>query len=165
MAERTAWIVALGASTPLGRCAWSSAAAVRGGITGFGEHPYMTDAVGEPMRVARAPWLDIELVGTARLEALLVPAIDQVLEVLTAERTDTLRAGIALAVPAPRPGLADEVAQALIDSVTSRYRGWFADIDVSPVGHAAGLLALNRACDGLDRAPAERVAEPWRMNR
>ncbi|MCB1925052.1 MAG: beta-ketoacyl synthase [Gammaproteobacteria bacterium] len=151
MAERTAWIVALGASTPLGRCAWSSAAAVRGGITGFGEHPYMTDAVGEPMRVARAPWLDIELVGTARLEALLVPAIDQVLAVLTAERTDTLRAGIALAVPAPRPGLADEVAQALIDSVTSRYRGWFADIDVSPVGHAAGLLALDRACDGLDR--------------
>ena len=39
---------------------WSSAAAVRAGISGFAEHPFMIDTAGEPMRAAIAPWLDIE---------------------------------------------------------------------------------------------------------
>ena len=73
-------VVALGASTPVGRDAWSSAAAVRAGISGFGQHPYMIDTAGEPMRVAMAPWLDIGLSGVERLGALLFPAIDQALE-------------------------------------------------------------------------------------
>ena len=59
----TAVIVAMGATTPLGRDAWASAAAVRAGISGFSQHPYMIDTAGEPMRAAIAPWLDIELGG------------------------------------------------------------------------------------------------------
>ena len=55
MAGEPIHVVSLGASTPVGRCAWSSAAAVRAGISGFGQHPYMIDTAGEPMRVARAP--------------------------------------------------------------------------------------------------------------
>jgi hypothetical protein len=54
-----ACVVALGASTPVGRDAWSSAAAVRAGISAFAQHPYMIDTAGEPMQVARVPWLDI----------------------------------------------------------------------------------------------------------
>ena len=62
MAERVV-IVALGACTPVGRDAWSSAAAVRAGISGFVQHPYMIDTAGEPMRAAIAPWIDIGLSG------------------------------------------------------------------------------------------------------
>ena len=46
------YIVSLGASTPVGRDAWSSAAAVRAGVSAFAEHPYMDDTAGEPMIVA-----------------------------------------------------------------------------------------------------------------
>ncbi len=59
-AEHALHGVALGASTPVGREAWSSAAAVRAGISGFAEHPvHASTPTGEPMRVAVAPWLDI----------------------------------------------------------------------------------------------------------
>ena len=44
-------IVALGASTPLGRDAWSSAAAVRAGLSGFTQHPFMVDGMGVPMHI------------------------------------------------------------------------------------------------------------------
>ncbi len=52
--DESVFICALGAATPIGRDPWSSAAAVRGGISGFGEHPYLVDRAGEPMCVAAA---------------------------------------------------------------------------------------------------------------
>ena len=67
------YVVDVGASTPVGRDAWSSAAAVRGQISGFTQHPYMIDTAGEPMCVALAPWLDIDCEGHQRFEALLFP--------------------------------------------------------------------------------------------
>src|SRR5579864_3575658 len=73
------YVAALGASTPVGRDAWSSAAAVRAGIAGFVEHPYMIDTAGEPMRIAMAPWLDVDCSGADRFEELLRPAISQAL--------------------------------------------------------------------------------------
>ena len=72
-------MVSLGASTAVGRDAWASAAAVRAGVSGFAEHPFMIDTAGEPMRVAVAPWLDIACEGQERFEALLFPAIEQAL--------------------------------------------------------------------------------------
>src|SRR5215467_8433169 len=78
--DNSVYVVSLGASTPVGRDAWSSAAAVRAGVNGFAEHPYMIDTAGEPMRAAIAPWLDIDCQGQGRFEALLFPAIAQALE-------------------------------------------------------------------------------------
>ena len=92
------YVVALGASTAVGRDAWSSAAAVRAGISGFSLHPYMIDTVGEPMRIARAPWLDIELNGIARFQALLHPAIDQAIECLSQPYMHS-RVALALGLP------------------------------------------------------------------
>ena len=54
-------IFGLGASTPIGRNVWASAAAARAGICGFSTHPYMLDSVGEPVRIARASWIDMEV--------------------------------------------------------------------------------------------------------
>jgi 3-oxoacyl-[acyl-carrier-protein] synthase-1 len=134
-------IVGLGATTALGRDAASSAAAVRAGITGFGEHPFMIDTAGLPMKVARAPWLEIGLTGSARLEFLLLPAIQECLAVL-AHEAEALRIALALALPSPRPGLSHDVATHLVEVVKRRLPGTFAAIATFTNGHAAGLLAL-----------------------
>src|SRR5688500_3123450 len=83
MSAANVYVAALGASTPVGRDAWASAAAIRAGVGGFAEHPFMVDTVGEPMKVAMAPWLDMACEGLDRFEALLMPAIEQALEPLT----------------------------------------------------------------------------------
>ena len=135
-------IVAMGASTAIGRDAWSSAAAVRAGISGFTQHPYMIDTAGEPMIVALAPWLDIDLTGLARFEALLYPAIDQALEPIIASQGHGLRVALSLGLPSSRPGLLDTLQYDLRKSISTKYRPIFDSIAVFPNGHAAGLLAL-----------------------
>jgi 3-oxoacyl-[acyl-carrier-protein] synthase-1 len=142
-------ITALGASTPVGRDPWSSAAAVRAGISGISEHPYMVDTVGEPMRAVIAPWLEIELSGARRLEALLLPAIDQVIDPLSEARGARLRLALALALPAPRPGLPGRLESTLRKAIEEKYRDTFEAVAVFPYGHAAGLLALEAAATRL----------------
>src|SRR5215475_7329125 len=99
MSGPLAYVVGLGASTPVGRDAWSSAAAVRAGITGFADHPFMIDTAGEPMRVAMAPWVDPAIEGKERLDTLLFPAIDQVLSTLGDPGERRLDVGLTLALP------------------------------------------------------------------
>jgi len=143
-AREAIYIVSPGASTPVGRDAWSSAAAVRAGIGGFTQHPYMVDAAGHPMQVAIAPWLDIDLQGSERFEALLLPAIEQALESRVAERADA-RMALALAVPPDRPGLPDDLHDRLRDRIAHRFGDRFPAIGLFDVGHAAGLMALSAA--------------------
>jgi 3-oxoacyl-[acyl-carrier-protein] synthase I len=142
-------VVALGASTPVGRDAWSSAAAVRAGISGFGQHPYMIDTAGEPMRVAMAPWLDIGLSGVERLGALLFPAIDQALEPVVSNRAAPLKMAIALGLPSSRPGLPEDIQRDISARITTRYGRHFAAAAAFGAGHAAGFLALDAACKKL----------------
>lgn len=142
-------IVSLGASTAVGRCAWSSAAAVRAGISGFTDHPYMIDTAGEPMRAAIAPWLDIELSGVERFEALLFPAIDQALEILPVSGQSSLNIALALGLPAPRPGLPEELRKGLMRRIAGKYSLVFHAAASFPVGHAAGLSAMDAACRKL----------------
>ena len=142
-------VVAIGASTAVGRDAWSSAAAVRAGISGFTQHPYMIDTVGEPMIVAVAPWLDIGLTGLARFEALGYPAIDQALVPITESHDNGLRVALSLGLPSPRPGLSDTLQYDLRKSISAKYRPIFESIAAFPNGHAAGLLALEAAVKKL----------------
>ncbi len=144
MAERVV-IVALGACTPVGRDAWSSAAAVRAGISGFVQHPYMIDMAGEPMRAAIAPWLDIGLSGADRLEALLFPAIDQAFEPLRSYSGAPLNAAIALGLPSARPGLPDDIQRQMLDRINRRYPRQFGSAASFAAGHAAGLIATQAA--------------------
>lgn len=141
-------ITAMGANTPVGRSAEACAAAVRAGISRCGEHPFIVDMVGEPMRVARAPWIDLATVGAARLEALLVPALDQVLASLTRIRS-TIRVSLLLGLPSPRPGLPADLVTHVETGVKNRYLGRFASITSFAAGHAAGLLATQEACQQL----------------
>ncbi len=148
MAERVV-IVALGACTPVGRDAWSSAAAVRAGISGFGQHPYMIDSAGEPMRAAIAPWIDIGLSGADRLEALLFPAIEQVLEPITPPREEPLRMAISLGLPSPRPGLPEDIQRQMMSRINKRFAPQFSSAASFCAGHAAGLIALQAAAAKL----------------
>jgi 3-oxoacyl-[acyl-carrier-protein] synthase-1 len=138
-------VLAVGASTAVGRSAWSSAAAVRAGISGFAEHPYMIDQMGEPMRVAAAPWLDIGLAGIDRLEALLFPAIEQALAALDPARAAPLRVALSLGLPDARPGVVNDLASAIMTDLGRKYGRQFIALAAFPHGHAAGLLALDAA--------------------
>ncbi len=148
MADRSA-IMAVGACTPLGRDAWSSAAAVRAGISGFVQHPYMIDTAGEPMRVALAPWLDIGLSMADRLEALLFPAIDEALAPLTQAAGTPWKLALALGLPSARPGMPEDIQQQMLSRVQKRYGKLFAGIASFTSGHAAGLIALQAATTKL----------------
>lgn len=144
-------VVALGACTPIGRDAWSSAAAARAAVTGFARHPYMVDTAGEPMHVAFAPWLDINMNGADRLEALLLPAIDEALAPLLAHPGAAPRVALALGLPAARPGVPADLKSELARRVGARYAGRFTARAVFASGHAAGLLALDAAARKLAR--------------
>ncbi len=139
-------IVALGASTPVGRDALASAAAVRAGITGFTEHPYMVDTAGEPMRVAMASWLDIDCEGQERFEALLFPAIEQVLAPVVAAAVPRIRVALALGLPAERPGLPADLEPGLRASVATTFPNMFSAIATFPIGHAGGIVGMHAAC-------------------
>lgn len=145
MSAEPVFIVALGASTPVGRDAWASAAAVRAGISGFGEHPYIIDTAGEPIRIARAPWLEPELAGAPRMLALLEPAVEQALAPLANVPPTGLRMALSLGVPAERPGVAADLPDFLAAALSQRWRGVFSAVARFPAGHAAGLLALEAA--------------------
>lgn len=148
MSERI-FIVCLGASTPVGRGAWASAAAVRAGLSGFAQHPFMIDTAGEPMRAAIAPWLDIGLTGVPRLEALLLPAIDEALTALKGPPAAASRWALALALPSQRPGLPPKLADELLARLTQRNAQVIGGAAAFPNGHAAGLYGLQAACRKL----------------
>ena len=141
-----ALITGVGANTPIGRNAWAAAAAARAGLCGFREHPYMIDTAGEPMRIARVPWLDIDLQGVERFEQLLFPVVD---EALLAAPADQQRIGLALGLPPSRPGLPGDLAVRLKQTAAVRYVGRIAPVLVFEAGHAAGLMALDAALKGL----------------
>ena len=148
MSERV-FITGLGATTAVGRTAWASAAAVRAGISGFTEHSSWTDAAGQPLRLAMAPWLDEQLSGLPRFEALLFPAIDEVLDTLPSPPSPASRWAIALAQPSPRPGLPEDFGRQQLARVSQRYAAVFGGVAAFAAGHAAGLLALQAACAKL----------------
>jgi 3-oxoacyl-[acyl-carrier-protein] synthase-1 len=136
------YIAGIGASTAVGRDAFSSAAAVRAAISGFAEHPYMIDTAGEPMRVAMAPWLDIDCQGQERFEALLFPTLEQALEPIEVSGDPDIRVALALGLPSIRPGLPLDLSGAIQVRLAKRYPGRFVAQAVLEVGHAAALLGL-----------------------
>ena len=136
------YVVGLGASTPVGRDPWSSAAAVRASITGFTDHPYMIDRVGEPMQVALAPWLDIDLTPLERFEGLLFPAIEQALESVGGATDVAIRVALALGLPPARPGLPSSLELGLRAGIAAQFESRFNAVAMFHVGHAAGFIGM-----------------------
>lgn len=141
-------IVSMGANTPIGRNAWSCAAAVRAGVSGLGEHPFMIDTAGNPMKLVRAPWLDIDIEGAKRFAALLFPAIDEACASLV-DLTVRLKIGLFIGLPAQRPGLSDNLEKEIFSQLVDRYQGNFDSVKFFPYGHTAGFIALKNAREKL----------------
>jgi len=137
--------IGMGAATPVGRDAWATAAAVRAAISGFSEHPYISDSEGEPLRVAAAPWIDISAEADERFAQLLLPAMDQALEPLRRTSDVKPRVACALCLPAPRPGLPEALDSVLREGVLQRYREHISTIALFSAGHAAGFMAMDAA--------------------
>lgn len=161
-------IVGLGANTAVGQGAWATAAAVRAGISGFTQHPYMIDTAGEPMRAAIAPYLDIGLTGADRFEALLFPPIEEAWSALPPDAAQSGRWAIALGLPNARPGLPADLAKDLLARARRRFGALATTAATFENGHAAGLLGLQAAVaklrsgglDGCIVAAAESWIEP-----
>lgn len=152
-AAPTLRVLAIGAFTPVGGDARSTAAAVRAGLCGFSEHAYMVDTAGEPMRVAQVTGVDAGLLGVERLVALLAPALTQALDDAPAPLRSTAgdrdgRIGVAVAWPPARPGGADGEAGA-IEAVRKlcrdRLGARLGPFQLFASGHAGGFEALDQA--------------------
>lgn len=140
-------IAAVGARTPVGLHAASAAAAVRAGISGLREHPYMVDCAGLPMPCALDAHIDPALIGPERFLLLAEGALREACEPLYDIGPEPLTMPVFLGLPELRPGFSERDALE-IRSGLSRFEGL--PIRLSPViafieGHAAGLSALAAA--------------------
>ena len=144
-------MVAIGARTPVGLRAESSAAAVRAGIRRLTLHPSLLDGAGEPLRCARDGLLEAGQWGVARAVELGKSALNEVLEKLGQAGVRTARARLLLALPDPRPGFSASEADLIAASLQSAPAPAALRLQVEPVGggHAAGLRALELALDHL----------------
>jgi 3-oxoacyl-[acyl-carrier-protein] synthase-1 len=142
-------VCGLGASTPVGRSALSAAAAVRAGIAGFRDHPFMVDEEGEPMVIAECRWLREEIRIERRIAACLVEAIGETLGPLRERSLAKPRLQLFAALPAGRPGLPDSLAASVGAAVEEAFPGSFERIELAQTGHAGGLLALASAARAL----------------
>lgn len=143
-------VVGVGARTPLGFDAVSSAAAVRAGISAIQDHPYMIDRFGERMKVTRDTGIDVDLRGVDRAIAIAEsPALDALRPFLESGATAPVM--VILSTGEPRPGQPEEFAS----QVDTRLRKRLAQHVLlegggsTAGGHAGGLLAIYHACKSL----------------
>ena len=136
----TPWIVGLAALTPVGLRAESTAAAIRAGISRLRAHPFLTDAMGEPLTAGFVHFLDAHQLGVARMAALARGALAELMGKLT-----SLPAGapLILVLPERRPGLEEEEETELLDALRATIAGF--SLELGPRGHAGSLSALMRA--------------------
>src|SRR5579872_3077399 len=100
-------VVGCGARTAIGLSAQATAAAARAGIAGFENHPFMVDGSGKKMIVAAAPYLGMEITGSARLAELAAPAVGEVAARLASTGGKT-QLPIFMGMPPLRPGRAKD---------------------------------------------------------
>src|SRR5262245_38870859 len=101
--SRSVHIAAVGARTPIGLTAATSAAAARAGISRVGTHPFMVDANGDPLKCAFDTVLDPALVASQRIAKLAQSALDQILKQLEGGQPLRDPLPVLLALPDMRP--------------------------------------------------------------
>ena len=139
-------VVAVGARTPVGYTAESSAAAVRAGISRYAEYPF-ANAQGAPVVVASDGLLDPKVEGRERLLPLLESALGEVEGKLGAEALSRCQLSVLLAGPEVRPGYSEADEAWLLDAVDARYRGRRSVVSVMLAGrgHAGAIRAVENA--------------------
>lgn len=150
-------IVAVGACTPVGRTAESTAAAVRGGISRVGEHPRLLDGAGNPLRSAWVTQLDEVRTGPARCVALAVASLREVVSKLSAQQRLSAVLPVFLALPESRPGFSSYDLNLTVRGIEASTLPGGVRVEVRAIGygHAGGLGALELASQHLARRPAD----------
>jgi 3-oxoacyl-[acyl-carrier-protein] synthase I len=143
-------VVAVGARTPVGFTAESSAASVRAGICRYAEYPFI-DPRGEPVVVAADRLLDTRLEGRDRLVPMAVSALEQVEARLGQEALQGCRLRVLLALPEARPGFSEDDAAWVTRALVARFQAKTpsARVELAGRGHAGALRAVElavRAC-------------------
>jgi len=150
-------IIGVGACTPLGACAASSAAAVRAGIAAFAEHPYMIDTAGNPMIVARAPYISDSAKGSERFIQLATPAIIEALSPLRGLTKKIQQIVVIIGLPAKRPGL----PETLNNQIAERFKALINEFELTSnletisAGHSAGLMAFEAGWRKIQNGSAD----------
>ena len=153
--NRTVVVAGYGARTSLGMNALASAAAVRAGIAGFAQHPFVVDTAGKRMVVSRAPYLSLALTGAGRLAELAAPAACEAVRPLRMIR-ERLSVPVFIGHAPARPGGASDVEQiadrviAAIHDVADARR-----VVMIATGHAAGAMAIQVAWQAVRAGDAE----------
>ncbi len=149
-------VIGVGARTPLGFDAASSAAAVRAGISAIQDHPHMVDRFGERMKVTRDIGVDASLAGPERaVEIAHSPALDALRPLLASVQSPTV--SLILSTGEVRPGQPDGFAA----QVNAKLRKRLAEHAAlegggsTAGGHAGGMLAIYHACKTLRDGKAE----------
>ncbi|CAH2396620.1 beta-ketoacyl synthase N-terminal-like domain-containing protein [Mesorhizobium escarrei] len=148
--SETIVVVGVGARTPLGFDAATSAAAVRAGISGIQEHPFMIDRFGELMKVARDTGIEVTLGGPARADEIAMsPALDALKPLLTSGNVAEVSLLLATgeARPGQRDGFAAQVHAGLRRKLSDQVS--FTGGGSTAGGHAGGLVAIHHACKSL----------------
>jgi 3-oxoacyl-[acyl-carrier-protein] synthase-1 len=140
-------IVSMGARTPVGLTAESSAAAVRAGISRVQEHPFIISTLGEPRRSACDAHLESTSLGWQRLVPLGASACREAIGKLTLTGSDLRGLRVLLAVPEVRPGFSDtelgKLLTELAESISPVATG--PRIEIAGRGHAGALRGLQSA--------------------
>ncbi len=150
-------VVAIGARTPVGLTAETSAAAVRAGIIRTSDCPFAAvDADGEPKRVAADPRLGFAIAGVDRLVPLACSAIDEVVGKL-GRASSMVPIEVVLALPEARPGMSDRALDDLVRRLpveldaSLRARGVTAEFAVGGRGNAGVAAAIERVAQSTGR--------------
>jgi 3-oxoacyl-[acyl-carrier-protein] synthase-1 len=140
-------ITGIGATTSVGLDALATAAAVRAGISGFEEHPYMINQEGDPYVLAMVPSIDAAIIGVKRYIELVIPSMIEALVPLQKLSTEQREVKVVLGLPEHRPGLPDDLAERVASSIKSIDSEHYIINDVRTAfkGHAAGLMAMESA--------------------
>lgn len=153
-------IIAVAARTPVGLRAESSAAAVRAGISGVMDHPFMPDATGDPVSCGYDRALSDNFQGIERLEALLDAAMTELSDKLSESGTADMDLDFWLSLPSPRPGFGEHKAKQLERRLTAKTwpalgRGGKPNLRMALQGHAGVVLAVERAVCELSSGGAD----------
>lgn len=134
-----------GACTSVGSTLPATAAAVRAGVSLFGDHPYMVDAVSHPYVVACASFLPAGVEGAMRMLVLAAAAADEALEALGP--VASVPVDVIVGLPGGRPALPDDWAHTFVGRLRRHLavRGHRGPVGAVACGHAAGLIALGEA--------------------
>lgn len=152
-------IVAVGARTPVGLRAESSAAAVRAGISRVRRRPFMLGLVGresELLKAALDSRLAPEVPGWKRIATLASSAILEVAAKLVGVVPNSEAIRVLLAVPERRPGFSDADAQRVVADVGARLAsapeggGRSFAVDITGRGHAGAVEGLKATAEVLE---------------